>query len=214
MTTPQLSSDAAIRYWDDRHRREGDLRSGGHIGLDASTNEAFYLIRAAMLIRAIGDRASWSERLLALDAGCGKGYFSRTLASCGISVDGIDTSSEAIAYCREHGAGRYELSTLSAWRNPFLYDVVYCVDVLFHILDDGEWEASLRNLASLVRLGGLLLVADEWRADRRRAGDYIVHRDHESYQAVVGEAGFTFRDFRPYAFRENEVGLFVFDRTG
>lgn len=214
MTTPQLSSDAAIRYWDDRHRGESDLRSGGHIGLDPSANEAFYLVRAAMLIRAIGDRASLAERLVALDAGCGKGFFSRTLASCGIRVDGIDTSPEAIAFCREHGAGRYEVASLSAWDSPYLYDVVYSVDVLFHILDDREWEASLRNLASLVRLGGRLIVADEWRPDRRPAGNYIVHRAHDAYQAILGEVGLTLRGFWPYAYRENEVGLFIFDRTG
>jgi 2-polyprenyl-3-methyl-5-hydroxy-6-metoxy-1,4-benzoquinol methylase len=167
-----------------------------------------------MLVRAVGDRASESERLVALDAGCGKGYFSRTLASCGIQVDGIDTSPEAIAFCREAGPGRYEVSSLAGWQSPFLYDIVYCVDVLFHILDDREWEASLRNLASLVRLGGRLLVADERRADRRPAGNYIVHRAQDAYQAILGEVGLTLRDFWPYAFRENEVGLFIFDRTG
>jgi SAM-dependent methyltransferase len=213
MTSQQLSTAAAIRYWDDRHHSEGDLRSGGHVGLDPFANEAFYLIRAAMLIRVIGDRASLSERLLALDAGCGKGYFSTALAKCGIQVDGIDTSPEAIAFCREHRPGRYVISSLSAWRSPFLYDVVYCVDVLFHILDDREWEASLRNLASLVRLGGRLVVADEWRDDRHPAGNYIVHRAHDGYRSILAEAGFTFREFQPYAFRENEVGFLIFDRT-
>lgn len=213
MTTQQLSTDAAIEYWDERHRREGDLRSGGHIGLDPFANEAFYLIRAAMLIDAIGDRAGFPERLFALDGGCGKGYFSRTLAGCGIRVDGIDTSPEAIAFCREQGPGRYEVSALSTWSSPFLYDVVYSIDVLFHILDDAEWEASLRNLASMVRLAGRLIVADEWRPDRRPSGTYIVHRAHDAYEGILGELGFTLRDFKPYAFRENQVGLFIFDRS-
>ena len=212
MTTPQLSADEALRYWDDRHRREGVLRSGGHIGLDPSANEAFYLVRTAMLLRSIGDRASRSERLLALDAGCGKGYFSGKLEDCGVQVDGIDTSPEAVAFCREHRAGRYELSSISTWRSPFLYDIVYCADVMFHILDDREWAASLRNLMSLVRLAGRLLVADEWRTDDRPVGDYIVHRAHTRYEAIATEEGLELRSFQPYAFRENAVGFLTFDR--
>jgi SAM-dependent methyltransferase len=213
MTSPQLSREGAIQYWDDRHRRETDLRSGGHIGWDASANEAFYVRRMASLLQVIGDRVDGSSPVLALDAGCGKGLISRGLANCGLIVDGIDASPEAIAYCWEHGPGRYEVSTLADFNNPYLYDVVYSVDVMFHILEDADWEASLRNLASLVRLTGKLVVADEAGEARRPAGNYIVHRPLADYTTVLEPLGFRFQAFRPYDFRENAVGLLVFARA-
>lgn len=213
MDAKQLTRDEAIRYWDERHHREGDLRSGGHIGWDAAANEAFYVQRTALLLRAIGDRVGGGDPLLALDAGCGKGHFSRALASCGLVVDGIDASPEAIAFCRTHGDGRYQVSTLADHRSPFLYDVVYSIDVLFHILDDQDWEASLLNLASLVRLAGRLIVADEAKDRRRPSGDYIVHRPLSAYVDLLGGLGFRLLDVHPYAFRENEVGLLVFTRA-
>jgi 2-polyprenyl-3-methyl-5-hydroxy-6-metoxy-1,4-benzoquinol methylase len=208
-----LSTEAAIRYWDTRHRRHGELRSGGHIGLDEPTNEFFYLLRLGKLLELIGDLNSPDEPMFLLDAGCGKGRIAAALSACGFRVDGIDTSEAAIAACRSRGAGRYEVASLSGWRSPVLYDVVLSVDVLFHVLDDAEWRASVRNLASLVRLGGKLVLSDEYREDPRQAGDYIVHRPWRSYLDLIGGRGFTFEGFSPYRFRDNQVGYLVFRRT-
>jgi 2-polyprenyl-3-methyl-5-hydroxy-6-metoxy-1,4-benzoquinol methylase len=213
MASVQLTREEALRYWDERHRREGDLRSGGHIGWDHATNEAFYIRRGALLLTLIGDRIGPFDAVFALDAGCGKGQFARMLTSCGLLVDGIDTSPEAIKYCQEHGGGVFSLSTLSAFRSPYLYDVVFSIDVLFHILEDEEWESSLRNLASLVHVAGRLIVADEASTTRRQAGNYIVHRPVSAYTDVLGPLGFRFEGFTPYAFRENAVGLLAFARV-
>jgi SAM-dependent methyltransferase len=213
MPEPLLSGDQAIQYWEDRHRREGELRSGGHIGWDTCANEAFYVRRTATLLSIIGDRVGRQDPIIALDAGCGKGAFSRALSRCGVLVDGIDTSPEAIAHCQANGEGRFWVSTLADVRSSFLYDVVYSVDVLFHILDDGDWELSLRNLASLVRLAGRLILSDEGKDQGRVAGNYIAYRPLQAYLRLLEPLGFVFDSFRPYRFRENEVGLLSFVRV-
>lgn len=210
-SAPLLRTDAAIAYWDGRHQRQDDLRSGGHIGMDHAANELFYALRLGRLIDVLGDLTSPREPLFVLDAGCGKGWFSRAVARFGHRVDAIDASPSAVEDARKAAGGpRYEVSTLSAWSNPWLYDVVYAVDVLFHILDDSEWQASLENLASLVRLGGLLVVADEDRAEQRQLGDYIVHRARSDYLAVTDRCGLRHVDFVPYGFRDNLIGFHVF----
>jgi 2-polyprenyl-3-methyl-5-hydroxy-6-metoxy-1,4-benzoquinol methylase len=202
-------------YWEERHRRSDDLRSGGHIGLDRAGNEIFYARRIGELLEIIGDYASPAAPLSVLDAGCGKGHFATAVARCGHRVDAIDASGAAIEYCREHvGAhARFAVSPLSEWRSPWLYDVVYAIDVLFHILDDGEWAASAENLASLARYGGTLVITDENGPRRTARGSYIVHRTREEYEAVLAPRGLTYRGFRPYAFRDNHVGFHVFTRT-
>ena len=53
------------------------------------------------------------------------------------------------------------MSKLADWRSPTLYDVVYSVDVLFHLVDGADSRTSLDNLASLVRIGGKLVISDE-----------------------------------------------------
>ncbi|MHC3468973.1 class I SAM-dependent methyltransferase [Streptomyces sp. 7R007] len=201
-------------YWDARHRDRDDLASGGHIGLDRPGNEIFYALRLGALLDLIGDLSSPEAPLFVLDAGCGKGHFARALARCGHRVDAFDTSGEAIARARAEGGGpRYAVAPLTDFRAPWPYDVVLCVDVLFHVMDDGEWAAGLRNLASLVRLTGRLVLTDEDTREPTPRGDYILHRPTDAYRRVLEPLGLTHTLFRPYGFRENLVGFHVFTRT-
>lgn len=247
LADPRLMTEAeTAAYWDARHRRQDDLRSGGHIGLDAAGNELFYARRLGALLEIVGDRSNPADPLFVLDAGCGKGHFARALARCGHRVDAVDASAIAIASCRrraedscrrraedssesraertgsddDDGSGtgrevagpRFFHSTLARWNVPYLYDVVYAVDVFFHILDDAQWQASLVNVASLVRLSGTLVVTDEPGPARVQRGTYILHRGVEEYRRVLEPRGLRFREFRPYDFRENRVGFHVFTR--
>ncbi|MER6463664.1 class I SAM-dependent methyltransferase [Streptomyces sp. NPDC048409] len=201
-------------YWDTRHRERDDLASGGHIGLDRPGNEIFYAVRLGQLLTLIGDVSSPAAPLFVLDAGCGKGHFARALARCGHHVDAFDTSEEAIGRARAEGGGpRYAFAALDEWRSPWLYDVVLSVDVLFHVLDDAEWAAGLRNLASLVRITGRLIVTDEHTDEPVPRGDYILHRPLAAYRRELEPLGLSHSLFRPYGFRENRVGFHVFTRT-
>ncbi len=222
-----LTGAEAAAYWEERHRRADDLVSGGHIGIGHVGNELFYARRLGTLLEIIGDHASTTEPLFVLDAGCGKGHFARGLARCGHRVDAIDAAIAAIEYCRavsgtpvpdgpvqEGSPVQFAVSPLSAWSIPWLYDVVYAIDVLFHILDYGEWAASVANLASLVRYGGTLVITDEDAPRRRPRGSYIVHRTRADYAALLEPHGLEHRGFRPYAFRDNQAGFHVFTRIG
>lgn len=207
-------SDRTRAYWDNRHREHDDLASGGHIGLDRAGNELFYALRLGTLLALVGDLTSPAAPLFVLDAGCGKGHFARALTRCGHRVDAFDASGEAIDRARAAGGGpRYAESRLDAWRSPWPYDVVLCVDVLFHVLDDTEWTAGLRNLASLVRVTGRLILTDEDRPAPRALGDYILHRPTAAYRKLLEPLGLRHTEFRPYGFRENRVGFHVFTRT-
>ncbi len=210
-----LSAQEAAAYWDTRHRREGDLRSGGDVSFDEATNQMFYILRLGMLLEAIGHQSSPIAPLFLLDAGCGKGWFSRELALFGHRVDGIDASESAIAYCQEHGGRpRYFRSSLSEWSSPWLYDVVVSVDVVFHILDHDEWERSMRNLASLVRLWGKLIVSDWGENGDHVFGNYQLVRGRDRYVPLMEQSGLRFDGWRPYNFRRSPIGFYMFTRTG
>lgn len=209
-----LSDAEASAYWNQRHQQESDLRSGGHISFDEATNRMFYMRRLSLLMDLVGLQSSPTAPLFLLDAGCGKGWFSRELARFGHRVDGIDGSEAALANARQNGGGpRFHQSSLSGWRSPWLYDVVLCVDVLFHILSDAEWERSVSNLASLVRLGGRLIIAD-WDADHDEPmGDYQVLRGRNTYLPLLSKLGMRLDGYHPYDFRRSVIGFYAFTRT-
>lgn len=201
-----------VTFWDRRHATQDELRSGGDIGIDTAANEIFYAVRLGQLLQMVGDGTDASAPLRILDAGCGKGYFSEALTRCGHEVVAVDSSPTAIEQARTTGSSRYEVATLDVFRDPFLFDVVYSIDVLFHILDDVVWEASLRNLAAHVRLAGKLILTDRDHAERAVLGDYIVHRATDEYASRLERWGFAPRGFTPYDFRLNTIGFHVFER--
>ncbi|WDZ87817.1 class I SAM-dependent methyltransferase [Micromonospora cathayae] len=210
-----LSAAETTAYWDDRHRREGDLRSGGDVSFDEATNEMFYVRRLGILLDLLGQHSDPVAPRYLLDAGCGKGWFSRALARFGHRVDGIDASPSALAEGRTLGGGpRYHESTLADWHSPWPYDAVVSIDVLFHVLDEEQWQASLRNLAALVRLGGRLVVSDQGEPGRRVYGNYQVGRGPDRYRSVLSPAGFRADGWHPYRFRGSPIGFHAFTRTG
>ncbi|MFE7447636.1 class I SAM-dependent methyltransferase [Streptomyces chartreusis] len=214
MADGTTTRDGTRTYWEARHADHDDLASGGHIELDRSGNELFYAQRLGTLLALVGDLSSPAAPLFVLDAGCGKGYFARALARCGHRVDAFDASPTAVDHARAEGGGpRYAVAALDEWRGPWPYDIVVCVDVLFHVLDDEEWAAGLRNLASLVRVAGRLIVTDEDTGRRTPRGAQIVHRPLTAYRAELEPLGLRHTLSRPYGFRENRVGFHVFTRT-
>lgn len=209
-----LDTVQAAAYWDGRHGDSPGLRSGGHIGLTLAGNETFYAIRLGQLLAVLGDLDAVDAPLQLLDAGCGKGFFSRALARSGYVVDAVDASPAAVAECRALGGGpRYAVSALAAWRSPALYDAVVAVDVLFHVLDDAEWAATVVRLASLVGYGGRLVVSDHARPGRRQLGSYILHRPQSDYAALLEPRGLQYAGFQPYGFRDSDVGFLRWTRS-
>lgn len=215
MAAERLEVQQAIDFWDGRHRVRGQLLSGGDLSFDHATNEIFYALRLGRLIDIIGDQGFAAAPLRVLDAGCGKGYFARAMATFGHDVDGIDTSRFAIEECerRRVGRERYTVSSLDAWHPARLYDVVFSVDVLFHIMDDGVWERSVRNLAALTRLGGLLVLADHEADEDRVWGTYQMTRAAHRYRDVAVPLGYRADPFVPYRFRDSPAGFHVFTRV-
>ena len=200
------------QFWDERHRTDNEWLSGGDKAISTHRNKAFYAHRLGLLV-GILDSYFNRDYLRILDAGCGKGWLSDQLASHGHMVSGIDSSETAIQICKQHRNGDYSVSSLSQFSSRELYDTVLCMDVLFHILDQIEWLNSLRNLASLVTVDGILIIADDPRDKKYTMGDYIVHRSMEEYIGNLIKLGFTLIESVPYRFGGNPNKFLLFKRT-
>lgn len=208
-------SQTALQYWDDRHSTVDAWRSGGNVSLGPGANAMSYHVRLVRVVEASGFLVSESAPLRVLDAGCGRGFFSRALASFGHVVDGVDASPTAIEECRSQAGerDRYHVAVLSRWQPPYLYDVVFSIDVLFHVMDDGEWRDSVVNLASLVRLGGVLLLADHGARTDRVWSSYQKTRSPARYDDVLRPLNLRREGFIPNGVPQDPVGLNVFRRV-
>jgi len=208
-------SDQAIELGDGRRRKERELPSGGDAAYDEATDEAFFALRQGRLLDILGTSLSLEAPMRLLDAGCGTGRFTRALARCGHNVEGIDSSPSAIEECRTKAVGpdRYSVSELVHWTSPHLYDGVFAMDALFHLREDEVWRRSVTNLASLVRLRGLLALAADDAPAEHLDGAYQGVRVRRDYTSLVLPLGFRYEGFVAYRFRDHPAGLHVLRRV-
>jgi 2-polyprenyl-3-methyl-5-hydroxy-6-metoxy-1,4-benzoquinol methylase len=209
-----LDTEEVQAFWDQRHAVETALRSGGDMGLTETENVIFYQIRLGLILQALAGDAPLPVSCTVADAGCGRGWFSRALAEAGFQVHGFDASPNAIeTACRTGGGPTYELATLAGFRPLRHFDAVICIDVLIHVTDDTEWAASVRNLASIVRPGGLLAISDTMAHSRGASGTYIVQRPRSEYLELISDLGFGHKESVPYRFRSNSLGIHIYERA-
>jgi SAM-dependent methyltransferase len=104
-------------------------------------------------------RYSRGQRVLDIACGVGAGAHLLTTEGAATSVDGVDISSEAIAYAREHykyPGLRFDVGDIATYRPARPFDRITCFETIEHVPDD---LLVLRNLKSWLRPGGLLLIS-------------------------------------------------------
>lgn len=141
-----------------------------------------------------------------LEVGCGNGVFLSGLAERVYPsgrVVGIDHADAFVIEAQKNAAASPHAKVISveqadAYRLPFAdasFDVAHCERVLMHLEDP---TAAIREMARVVRPGGLVVVAEpDW------AGMRFDHPDQEAFQAVYIQA---------LVIRQKDVGLTLYRR--
>ncbi len=138
-----------------------------------------------------------------LDAGCGRGHLIDGLRRCGHWGVGIDSSPTAIDLAREQYGGTFERCELVDHKPDKPYDVVICIDVLFHILSDDIWRKAIGALCRYTSAEAVLILTDVYGENRFTLGDYIVHRPKRDYQKVLAAFDFEIAELSSYQFGTN-----------
>lgn len=137
------------RYWDSRHARNASgLEGVGCNALDEDKNAADYETKWEHIREVFeGRTAGWTV----LDAGCGNGFLTERVYGLGVAVEGVDFSAVAADQARTRLGTDVpvHVSPLHRFAPERRYSTVMCIDVLFHVVDDDTWAATVRNLASL-----------------------------------------------------------------
>jgi SAM-dependent methyltransferase len=212
MAPSELLADP-IGFWDQRHATFDPWRSGGDRGISPEENFEFYAVRLGRLLELIRWNVSAERGLRILDAGCGRGHLTDGLRRCGHRVVGIDSSATAVAWARETYGDPFVECRLDDLRPEALFDVVVCVDVLFHVLDDGAWRAALAAFSRYAGADAALIVTDVFPARRYNVQNYIVHRSADEYEAALAEHDFARVALVPYRFGSNPNQFAVYRRS-
>ncbi|PWB49390.1 MAG: class I SAM-dependent methyltransferase [Candidatus Methanoperedenaceae archaeon] len=110
-----------------------------------------------------------------LDAGCGSGKYSIPLRMRGFEVVGIDVSFNALNMLRNSSKARdidIEILGGNVFQLPFKtgsYDLIWCYEVLQHILSE-ERECAAREFRRILRKDGILFMEVFGKDDLRYGG--------------------------------------------
>lgn len=128
-----------------------------------------------------------------LDAGCGTGRMMEICQKYG-HVEGIDYSTDAVAYARKRGLDNVRLGDLNEVQlEPNSYDIIVSLDVLYHaaIKDD---RAILKKFFTGLTEGGLLIINLPAFETLKRSHDIVVHTKKRyrkrAFNNELKEAGF------------------------
>ena len=150
------------------------------------------------MVRSLPDSSPGSkDGRNCLDFGCGSGRHISLFMESGYTVTGCDSSSNAIAHCRElYPDARFlisnDLSVPLARTPDGLYDLIVCWGVI-HYLSQEEARVILENLKRWIRPGGFLLGTLRKDTDTQFQSSAVsqssIHvYDESALQQLLGEA--------------------------
>ena len=190
-----------VAYWRERHRKlRGDPRAAGNLSsppekiLQRKIVQAYFF---AALVQSVlaekRDPSSWlagSGRRV-LDIGFGAGFLGSLLAP-DLPYAGYELSEIAVKdaahMCPE---GRYSLRDIA--REPAEpAEIIIASEVLFHIVDDNDWRAALRNIAAGLPPDGLFLFTETFVERVESGPPHFRPRTRAMYEQALEAAGLRF----------------------
>jgi len=190
-------------YWDSLHgEHPGEFAAVGYAGLGEGFNrEAYRRLRLPALGRLLR-RNRVTPRAL-LEAGVGIGAYAGLWRELGVEEwVGVDISPRAVAHLRTRFPdGEFHVVDLARPEGALegrCFDLVAAIDVLYHIVDDVQFETALAWLASRVGEHGYLVVSDVFTDSgwgRRFA--HVRRRPMEAYLQILELRGLRLVDREP-----------------
>jgi SAM-dependent methyltransferase len=194
-------------YWDRRLAADG-LRPTGHHCYGEAYNRWLY--------RGKGWALRWALRgmpasALALDVGSGNGWVVSKLLSRGMTVEACDIAPVAVERLRRRWPDlRVEQVALGTGPLPWPSDrfaLVTMLDVAYHVVDDGLWQAGLAELARVLAPGGRLVVTDAFGDRDASPQAHVRFRSADTWAAAAAQAGLRLVRSKPlYQWLSREPG--------
>ncbi len=202
MATPAGPGDLAIMnpfnpraYWEARLAGHLDLRGVGRRDMSLCYNKWAYGVRRRVFLRTL--RAldvPWGSAEV-LDVGAGTGFYLDRWKELGVSsVAGIDLTDASVAGLREKYPEsefyRLDIGDEMEDLRGRQFDLISCMDVLFHIVDDARYGKAIRNIHDLLKPRGLFVFSEHFLHRAGVRSLHVVHRTAETIQRCLDDAGF------------------------
>lgn len=165
----------AERYWQDRFDQYGDSIVGvGNEGLDEASNKAVYKATASQFKDIIKDKRIDLSKARILDVGCGNGFYTDLLRSRGAkNYQGLDITDALFPKLLKNFSNfkftKLDISSENISKNiNKKFDLIICIDVIEHIVNQDKFIFAIKNLLVSLRPGGVLMLSPIMKKSKKR----------------------------------------------
>ena len=198
------------QYWNQRLRREFSLAGVGHTGVGLAFNGWAYRVRRAVLRRALREQGIKIAGARILELGFGTGYYLDFWKKLGAGhITGFDITDIAVQAARERfntTPWRFEKADIGAplplGDSAGTFDLVTAFDILFHLVEDQNWNGALDNIARALKPGGHALLFDKYQSVEN-ALSHVRRRTLKTYRAALAARNLEVLALRPIFFLMN-----------
>jgi len=153
----------------------------------------WFVARLRIFLRYLDVKMPASPSAKLLDVGCGTGAVAEALAER-YDAHGIDSSPDAVAFCRERGLANMNVGLLADVSESGSFDMLTFFDVMEHVADDAR---LLRDAHRLLKPGGSVLITVPAFPSLWSRHDEVLHHQRRytrsHLRSLVQGAGFQIR---------------------
>lgn len=191
-----MSNFNAEQYWETRLRKNFSAVGVGNQRMGKQYNEWLYRIRKYIFPKLIRKNNLDVRDKTVLDVGSGTGfYIDRWKELQAAAITGMDITQIAVEkLTQKYPDIPFIRADIGGELVPPLagqqFDIISCIDVLYHIMDDEHYARAIRNIYSLLKPGGVLLFSENFLHHTKARGPSQTNRSLREIETLVTEAGF------------------------
>jgi 2-polyprenyl-3-methyl-5-hydroxy-6-metoxy-1,4-benzoquinol methylase len=198
-------------YWENRLDKIKGLEGVGFKKLGPAFNKWAYKVRRNVFLKQVNFFNFDIKNNKVLDIGSGTGFYIQIWNELkAAKITGIDISPTAIDTLKKtFPLDNFFLSDIGAEnfnepKNFEKYDLISCMDVLFHIVDDTRFEQSIKNISSILNSGGHFIYSDFYLHSEPIRGESQVSRSKKYLMAVFEKNDFELVLHKPFMYYTNK----------
>lgn len=177
-------------YWKQRHENEGSIKASGLKSVSVKANGYIYRILTEQYAKLLA-KLDLKDVKTILDCGYGDGHFLKFFNDNygHMKLTGVDISQAAKDKIDFIPKKRLHVGDLATLNLDKKFDLVHCFDVLYHVLDENDYRASLENMAS--HSNKYVIMHEKFvRKSPRFSSTHVRFRRREYTNQILNSKGF------------------------
>jgi 2-polyprenyl-3-methyl-5-hydroxy-6-metoxy-1,4-benzoquinol methylase len=204
-----VSSFDTRAYWENRLGQDWSLQGVGFSRLGRRFNDWAYRLRGERFAELVEHYLPEHKSARVLDIGSGTGFYIDAWQRLGVrEIIGMDLTDAAVANLKGAFPNvtflRNDITEGIGDLAPESFDIVSCMDVMFHVVDTAKFAAAMDNVSSALRPGGHFVWSDFFVHGKEVVKNHIAWRSLYRVESILDHAGFDIVARKPLFFMMNE----------